>query len=108
MRRFGFAAEERVANFLRQKGFEIVERNFASKFGEIDIIAKRDGVIHFIEVKASRRYERIERITPAKMRKIFKTIDYYFLCRGVQNDYCVDAAVVREDEIELIENISIM
>ena len=49
---FGKAAEEAAVNFLRAKGYKILERNYKNKFGEIDIIAKDKGVICFLEVKA--------------------------------------------------------
>ena len=36
---------------LEKKGYEIIKRNFSNKFGEIDIIAKNNGVLVFVEVK---------------------------------------------------------
>ncbi|WP_217619671.1 YraN family protein, partial [Helicobacter pylori] len=46
----GLKAEEEACEFLKTLGFEIMERNFLSKFVEIDIIALKKGVLHFIEV----------------------------------------------------------
>ncbi|MFH0918020.1 MAG: YraN family protein [Candidatus Omnitrophota bacterium] len=48
---FGKAAENAAANFLKARGYKILERNYKNKFGEIDIIAKLNGVICFLEVK---------------------------------------------------------
>jgi len=48
----GRLAEDLAARALRDKGYEIVERNFANKFGEIDIIAKDGETWVFVEVKA--------------------------------------------------------
>lgn len=48
----GNLAEGMAATALAEKGFQIIERNFANKFGEIDIIAIDHGVLVFIEVKA--------------------------------------------------------
>jgi putative endonuclease len=48
----GDIAEELACGFLLERGFFIVERNFYSRFGEIDIIASKDDTLHFIEVKS--------------------------------------------------------
>lgn len=47
----GILGEDKACKFLKKQGFEILKRNFHSKFGEIDIIAKKDEILHFIEVK---------------------------------------------------------
>ena len=49
---FGKLGEDAAARFLEAKGYEIVARNFRIRSAEIDIIAQRDGVIVFVEVKA--------------------------------------------------------
>ena len=52
-KKYGDESETLATRFLEQEGFLIVERNyFARKLGEIDIIASRDDVLHFIEVKS--------------------------------------------------------
>lgn len=49
----GKKGEVRAAAFLRERGYEIVERNFRyRKIGEIDIIARRDNLLLFVEVKS--------------------------------------------------------
>lgn len=47
----GRGQEQRVADWMRQQGFYIVEQNFRCKFGEIDLIAKKEGYLIFVEVK---------------------------------------------------------
>ncbi|MBR0309074.1 MAG: YraN family protein [Mogibacterium sp.] len=47
----GDYGEEFAALLLENSGFRVIERNYAIKAGEIDIIAIKDGTIHFIEVK---------------------------------------------------------
>jgi Holliday junction resolvase-like predicted endonuclease len=47
----GKIGEDTAARFLVKQGFMIVERNYWKKYGEIDIVAKKKGVIHFVEVK---------------------------------------------------------
>jgi len=47
----GKSGEEEAINFLKRNKYKILNRNFKTKFGEIDIIAKKNGEIVFIEVK---------------------------------------------------------
>ena len=103
----GQRAEERATTYLIDEGFTILERNFHSRFGEIDIIAQRDGVVHFVEVKYSKSYEPIIQITPAKMNKLFRTIEYYCLTKNLLLPYQIDALLVTDRSIELVENISL-
>ncbi|MDP3661522.1 MAG: YraN family protein [bacterium] len=47
----GKVGEEVAAKFLVQNGFEIKERNYSKKWGELDIVAVKNGKLHFVEVK---------------------------------------------------------
>ena len=51
LRRQGDKAEERAAKYLKDKGYKILKRNYLCPLGEVDIIAKKDGAIVFVEVK---------------------------------------------------------
>ncbi|MCJ7773245.1 MAG: YraN family protein [Desulfobacterales bacterium] len=51
---FGRKSESLAVKHLKRKGYKILEQNFRTKMGEIDIIAKDKGVIVFVEVKARR------------------------------------------------------
>lgn len=51
-RQFGQDGESRAAEFLRRRGYRILERNLKSSSGELDLIAEDHGVLVFIEVKA--------------------------------------------------------
>ncbi len=51
-RKTGTFAEEKAVLYLRQNGFRILECNFQNKFGELDIIVEKDGILVFVEVKA--------------------------------------------------------
>jgi putative endonuclease len=106
---FGKKSEDRAVDFLQAKGFAIVERNFyAGKLGEIDIIAKNGDVLHFIEVKSSRgSFEPFYNITPQKLQKVIKSAEYYLKKRKLDFDWCIDALIVKDDTIELIENITL-
>ncbi|WP_297889701.1 YraN family protein, partial [Sulfurihydrogenibium sp.] len=50
-RSLGKEKEDIAANYLKEKGYEILERNFYTKYGEIDIIAYKDDTIVIVEVK---------------------------------------------------------
>src|SRR3989344_5717759 len=60
-RKSGDIGENIACNFLKRRGFEILERNYSKKWGEIDIVTKRAGLIHFIEVKSVTRLASIRR-----------------------------------------------
>lgn len=73
--------------------------NFFCKFGEIDIIASKDDILVFVEVKARKNiiygYPR-ESVTTSKQRKIIKTARYYIMKKKYENVQC------RFDIIEII------
>ncbi|WP_420806126.1 YraN family protein [Helicobacter pametensis] len=98
--------EEQACAFLIDRGFEIIERNFHSRFGEIDIIAMRDGVLHIVEVKGGRGFDPIYAITPKKIQKIIQTLQYYLMINRLEIPYCIDGISICDDEIEWIENMT--
>ena len=102
----GLQAEDRAVEYLKSSGYYIVERNFHSRFGEIDIVAQKGDVLHFFEVKYSKEYDAIERITPKKLQKIAKTVDYYIYKKKLDIDYQIDALVVDDDLVEIVENVT--
>lgn len=103
----GDIAEAKACSYLLEHGYLVVERNFYSRFGEIDIIAFKEGVLHFVEVKSALEYElAVQNITPQKMKKLLKTGDVYLKKNSVKSAYMYDAIVVTPASIELIENIT--
>ena len=105
-RKKGDIGEEKAIKFLQSRGFRIVERNFYSRFGEIDIIALKDNILHFIEVKSGKGA--IYKITSSKLSKIQKTIEFFLNKTKLDFDYCIDAVIVKENEVEMFENISLL
>ncbi len=79
--KYGQESEIIVMNFLKKKGYKIIERNFRTKYGEIDIIAKDNGTLAFIEVKARKTStfgSPKESITYAKKKKTLQISSYLF------------------------------
>jgi len=77
---FGEKSESVTVDFLKKQGYRIIELNYRTKLGEIDIIAKQEKTLVFIEVKArkSSRFGRPElAVTPKKQRKISMVALYY-------------------------------
>lgn len=75
-------AEDFAVRFLQGKNYKIIDRNFHSRFGEIDIIAEDKDVLVFVEVKArwSPKFGAPEEaVTRSKLWKIQKTGEYYSL-----------------------------
>ena len=79
----GKAGEEKASRYLKQKGYEIIEKNFRCREGEIDIIAKdKNKELVFIEVKTRRTYEYgepAEAVNLVKQKRIQKVAKYYIL-----------------------------
>ena len=71
-RRMGAFWERQAAEYLEQKGYQILERNFCSYFGEIDIIARQGDYLVFVEVKYRREgspVHALESIDSGKQRR---------------------------------------
>ncbi|MEA3279898.1 MAG: YraN family protein [Thermodesulfobacteriota bacterium] len=77
---FGEICEAIAVEHLKKHGYRILEQNYRTKLGEIDIIAKDKGVLVFIEVKARKSYRFGNpkwAVTPKKQRKISMVALYY-------------------------------
>ena len=70
------AGENLACKYLKQHGWEIVDRNFHSQDGEIDIIAQRAKILAFVEVKTRAEdamYTAQSAVTPDKQEKLRRT-----------------------------------
>lgn len=105
----GNFAEKRAIFFLQDLNFQIIEQNFyAKKLGEIDIIAKKNEIYHFCEVKSAPDYETaINNLTASKLSKIKRSVDYYLQTKKLDVAFCIDAIIITEETIDFIENITI-
>ncbi len=84
-RRKGDLGETAVAQWLEERGFRVLERQFRCRFGEIDLIAwSPEGVLCFVEVKTRRSAAFAaprEAVTPAKQRRLRTTASLYLAGR---------------------------
>lgn len=77
----GKIGETIAIEFLHKKGFKIIEKNFISKYGEIDIICLKNDCYYFFEVKTRLNDEHIkpfESVNIVKIKKILITVKYFF------------------------------
>lgn len=108
----GRMAEEYVARYLQGQGCEIAAQNYHSRFGEIDIIARRGGWLLFVEVKARRGGSLVspfEAVTPGKQKKLLLTASQYLMENQCPLQPRFDAAAVymqagRIVRMEYLEN----
>ena len=99
--------ETKACNYLKDNSFEIIEINFfAKKIGEIDIVAKKDDIYHFVEVKSGESFEAVYNITPSKLGKLKRSVDYYIQIKKLNIAYCIDAIIFAGEELEYLENIT--
>ncbi len=106
--RTGAEGENVACQFLAKKGFDIIERNYRKPWGEIDIIALKNGVVRFVEVKAqvlaadmisreSDLYSPEQQIHHFKLKKIIRTAELYMETKGDTREFQIDAVVVLLD-----------
>jgi putative endonuclease len=78
--RLGARGERAAARHLKAAGYEILERNYRTRLGEIDLVAFRDGVLAFVEVRtqtAPAMIDPLHTITRAKQRRVIKAAQAY-------------------------------
>ena len=109
LRRLGAQKELAAAEYLSGCGYRILEHNFYSRIGEIDLVASEGGYLVFVEVKYRRTnalgYPE-EAVTPAKQRAVLGAARYYMFKNGYppETPCRFDVVAVMGEEIRLIKN----
>lgn len=128
--KIGEIGEKIAKMFLMKHGFQILETNYTKKVGEIDIVARKGKVWHFIEVKSVSRvlpaqagtlanvssetsgFRPEENMHPKKIQRFVRTVEYYRLEKNLgEADFQIDLALVYIDQINkkgkviLMENV---
>lgn len=121
----GNLGEKIAANYLKNKGFTILETNYWRKWGELDIVAKKAEKIHFVEVKtvsyetkgklqyavSCGTWRPEEQVHQFKLRQIGKALQTWIIDNKYKGEFQIDVAAVRIviDEkyatVNYIENI---
>ena len=102
-KRIGDYGEKFAVGFLEAKGYEILERDFRTKFGQVDVIARNTRVIHFIEVKtrSSVKYGRpAEAVNQNKINHIRNVAMFYIKTRRIKEPVIIDVMEILVNHIE--------
>lgn len=93
----GHKAEQIAAEFLERKGCEILQRNWRTRYCEIDVVAKRSNVVYFCEVKYRVRFSHgagLDYITPKKLARMRFAAELWVQAFGWRGNYQLCAVEV--------------
>ena len=116
-RLIGNKGEDIACTWLQKNNFLIIDRNYNKKWGELDIVAVKDKIIHFIEVKSStvdgKGHRPEENVHDLKIRRLKRVIQTYLLEKkyGLNAEFKFHVVLVyinqstRRAKVILMENI---
>ena len=106
-----------------KQGFAIIERNFLRNYGEIDIVASKNGITHLIEVKTVSRenvnhetlngYRAEDNLHFRKLQRLRRVVQVYLIRKGIKKSWQFDVITVLYDRskgqfhIKILENLVI-
>ena len=110
------------ANYLKRQGFTLLEMNYLRKWGEIDVIVKKDNKVHFVEVKTVSygtkadleaavlrgTWRPEENVHATKLKKLARAIETWISERKWTGDWQIDVAAVRIVPRETYATINII
>ena len=100
----GFVAEGLAAKFLEQRNYKILDHNFRRPWGEIDVIAEKDNILVFVEVKAGTTnvagFEPELRANWEKMKKVTRTARTYLSYKKIppEKEWQIDIISITFDK----------
>lgn len=103
----GVRGEKMAEEFLLQQGFKLIERNFRSRFGEIDLIMNDGNAVVFVEVKYrnTNSYGQAgDAVNFHKMRKIVKTAEHFIIKNSIKALCRFDVVSINGKIMEHIKN----
>lgn len=125
--KIGAIGEDCACKYLKNHGYKIVDRNYLKQWGEIDIVAKKDNKMHFVEVKSVSReisggqggevtretreeYRPEENIHPRKLQRLGRVVQSYLLEKDISDDvdWQFDVATVYIDMAKRISRVEVM
>lgn len=106
----GHEAERQVAQYLEKQGFKILELNWRTRWCEIDIIAEKDKIVHFVEVKLRKTLAQgsgLDYITPKKLKQMKFAAEFWLANNNFDGECVLSAAEIDDSlRINFLENIS--
>lgn len=93
----GAEAEKYAAEYLEKLGFKILNQNWRNRYCEIDIVAKRNNVIHFVEVKyraSNTAGSAIDYVTPAKLKQMKLAAQHWVYESEWSGEYQLDVIAI--------------
>ena len=100
-KKIGALGENTACRFLVKRNFKILDRNYNKKWGEIDIVAEKDKILRFIEVKTVVSYETCkyrpeENVHYQKLKRLSRVIQTYLLDKKVpyETEWQIDVLAV--------------
>ena len=115
--KIGNIGEELASMFLMKRGFKIIERNYRKKWGELDIVAEKDRIMHFVEVKAisNSNFRPEDAVRAWKKERMSRAIRTYLLDHKVpdETDFQIDIAAVfldftrKKARIRMLKNVNL-
>lgn len=93
----GLIGEEIAFDFLRQRGFKLLQKNYRNRFGEIDLIMQDDTCIVFVEVRlrSSKNFGgALDSIDYHKRSKLIKCAQHYMASCSGRNDFRFDVIAI--------------
>jgi len=102
----GQQAETLACDYLRKRGYKIIQRNFKTKFGEIDIVASKENTLCFVEVKSGQNPDFLPewKVNSRKMEKIKKTASAFL--KGTAENFAecrFDVISIKKDKVDFIK-----
>lgn len=104
----GAKGEERAINILKTEGYRILEKNYRTQFGEIDIIAEEGGYLVFVEVKKRNTLtfgDPLHAINELKKRHMIKSAQLYLKKHRFFNRKArFDVVGIGRQDVKLVKN----
>lgn len=103
-KRIGNLGEQLAADFLIKNGYTVLERNYRTPYGELDIIAKDTDTVIFVEVKtrSSARFGTgFEAITAKKQSTLLKCAAHYAETNALDCPMRIDAVEIMLDTMQI-------
>ncbi len=108
--KIGKKGESEAVKYLKNNGYEIIDRNFQKRYGEIDIVAQKNKELVFVEVRSKTGFEfglPEETVGKEKKRRLMKNVKYYLKYNDFGLPYRIDVIGIvfnKNKEVERLKH----